>query len=196
MIKDQTINVADLEPYQTYQQCTLVLPSIPSHVSDVHLNRCQFVGDLDHSEWLDCHFQDCDFANRTWTHSVLYRCTFTRCNLLGTAFLENRWQDVTVTESRGDYLNLSGSQLTRCRLTATTLKEAYLRACRVTPPLVLDRCDLNQASFGETRLKGVYLTTSTFDQLEVDATPRSLAGLVINPVQAAPILGLFGVKIK
>lgn len=196
MIQAQTMALTAVDAYETYQDCTFTLPTVPSKVSDGTFIRCHFTGSLDHSEWLDCQFTDCDFANRSWTDSVLYRCTFTACHLLGTNFLGNTWKQTRVTGCRADYLNLSGSQLTACTLTDTSLREAYFRDVRIVQGLVCDQCDLEQASFWESNLAGVDLATSTFEQLEVPTDVVHLKGLTVRAYQAASVLSLFGVKIK
>lgn len=196
MITQQKLALADVTPYETYQECEITLPSEPLKVTDVTLRRCTFTGKLDQTEWLDCTFQEMNLANLSWTAGVLYRCAFQACNLLGTNFLGSTWKQTTLTDCRGDYLNLSGARLTKCQMTTSSLHEAYFRDVAFVQGFVADGCDLEGASFWESPLAGVDLSTSTFDQLEVDAQPASLKGLTLNAYQAASILGLFGVHIK
>jgi len=196
MITQQTLSLSLVTPFETYVDCTVTAPDEPVKVTDATFERCHFAGSLTHEEWLDCTFTDCDLANQRWDDSVLYRCHLTGCNLLGISFLNNQWKDTTVTTGRGDYLNLSGAKLTACTFTETSLKEAYFRDVQVVKGLTMTRCDLEQASFWESKLAGVDLSTSTFDQLEVDARADSLKGLILNGFQAATVLSLFGVRIK
>lgn len=196
MIQHQTLDLTDLDPYETYEDCQFTVPSVPAKVTDVTLKRCRFTGALDGTEWLDCTFQDLDLANRSWANGVLYRCTFQACNLLGTNFLGSTWKHTQLVGCRGDYLNLSGARLTACGAQETSLREAALRDVTVTQGFVADRCDLEQASFWGSDLAGVDLATSTFERLEVDADAARLKGLVLNAYQAASVLSLFGVKIK
>lgn len=198
MIKQQTLSLNELEPYETYENCTLTLPTVqPARISDVTLNHCQLTaGSLAGSEWLDCTLQNLDLSNRAWQQSVIYRSQMVGCQLTGTNFIASTWKDVQVTDCQLDYGNLSEATLTRCRFVTSRLREVYFRAVTVRQGLVFEQCDLNAASFWETTLAGVDLTSSTFAELEVDAAVEKLRRLRINSAQAASLLSLFGVQIK
>lgn len=196
MIAHQTLTAAQLEPYETYSECTIAATSLPGKVSDVTLDNCTLTGIWSQSEWLDCTFQNLNLANQDWNQAVLYRCHFQGCNLLGTNFSNGVWKTVRLADCRADYANWSGAQLTACAAQTTSLREAYFRDVTFKRGFVATQCDLDQASFWESPLAGVDLAASTFEQLEVTPEAKYLRGLVLNALQAATVLSLFGVRLK
>ena len=60
----------------------------------------------------------------------------------------------------------------------------------------MDRCDLSRTTFFRTSLSGVDLSACDISGLRVSSDLRELRGAVIDPDQAAELMGLLGIKIK
>ena len=57
-------------------------------------------------------------------------------------------------------------------------------------------CDLARSTFFRTSLSGVDLSTCDISGLRISSDLRELRGAVIDPEQAAELIGLLGIKIK
>ena len=91
--------------------------------------------------------------------------------------------------------DLSEASVDQLAASEAKLSEASFHAARLRR-LALDRCDLSRATFFRTSLSGVDLSTCDIAGLRVSSDLRELRGAVIDPDQAAELMGLLGIKIK
>lgn len=194
MITDQTLRLDEVRVDETYENCTFLTSNERLRFSDVTFRRCTFEqDDLADSEWLDCEFQYINWSNKQIQRSLLYRCKFENCQLVGTDFFENNWRDNEVVESKADYLNLAAAKLNNCNFSDTDLKDASFQDGEITKVLKFKGGDLSHADFTETPLKQIDFSKSYFESILF--TPGLLRGCKINSLQASVMLSMLGAKI-
>ena len=152
----------------------------------VNLSNCTFTDVL----FSGCRFVRCDLG-RSW----LNRVDFRSCSAPGLSFLKGRLTGVSLVDSQLAYADLSEASVDQLAASETKLSEASFHAARLRR-LALDRCDLSRATFFRTSLSGVDLSTCDIAGLRVSSDLRELRGAVIDPDQAAELIGLLGIKIK
>ncbi|MTV82691.1 pentapeptide repeat-containing protein [Secundilactobacillus folii] len=194
-IQDQTLAFDAIVEGEQYENCTFTPSNQKIAVSAVPFTKCRFEQtDFTGGEWLDCHFQNTNFANCTFAQSIMYRDTFQDCSLMGANFIDNRWKDNAIINCQAEYANFSNSQMTHCRAENTSFKEAYFRDITFKQGFVMADCVLDETSFLGTKLKGLNVSDSEVDSLEL--LPQDLPGLVISAYQAPVLAELLGVKVK
>ena len=137
-----------------------------------------------------CRFVRCDLG-RSW----LNRVDFRSCSAPGLSFLKGRLTGVSLVDSQLAYADLSETTVDQLVASETKLSEASFHATKLRH-LALDRCDLSRATFFRTSLSGVDLSSCDISGLRVSSDLRELRGAVIDPDQAAELMGLLGIKIK
>ena len=136
----------------------------------VNLSNCTFTDVL----FSGCRLVRCDMG-RSW----LNRVDFRSCSAPGLSFLKS------LSEATVEQLVASETKLTEASFHATRLRRVSLRSC-----------DLTRSTFFRTSLSGVDLSTCDISGLRVSSDLRELRGAVIDPEQAAELIGLLGIKIK
>lgn len=152
----------------------------------VNLSNCTFTDVL----FSGCRFVRCDLG-RSW----LNRVDFRSCSAPGLSFLKGRLSGVSLVDSQLAYADFSETTVDQLAASETKLSEASFHATRLRR-LALERCDLSRATFFRTSLSGVDLSACDISGLRVSSDLRDLRGAVIDPDQAAELIGLLGIKIK
>ena len=152
----------------------------------VNLSNCTFTDVL----FSGCRFVRCDMG-RSW----LNRMDLRSCSAPGLSFLKGRLSGVSLADSQLAYADFSEAAVDQLVASETKLSEASFHATKLRH-LALDRCDLSRATFFRTSLSGVDLSTCDIAGLRVSSDLRELRGAVIDPDQAAELIGLLGIKIK
>ena len=152
----------------------------------VNLSNCTFTDVL----FSGCRFVRCDLG-LSW----LNRVDFRSCSAPGLSFLKGRLTGVSIVDSQLAYADLSETTVEQLVASETKLSGASFHATKLRH-LALDRCDLSRATFFRTSLSGVDLSTCDISGLRVSSDLRELRGAVIDPDQAAELMGLLGIKIK
>ena len=152
----------------------------------VNLSNCTFTDVL----FSGCRFVRCDLG-RSW----LNRVDFRSCSAPGLSFLKGRLSGVSLVDSQLAYADFSETTVDQLAASETKLSEASFHATRLRR-LALERCDLSRATFFRTSLYGVDLSACDISGLRVSSDLRELRGAVIDPDQAAELIGLLGIKIK
>ena len=152
----------------------------------VNLSNCTFTDAL----FSGCRFVRCDMG-RSW----LNRVDFRSCSAPGLSFLKGRLSGVSLVDSQLAYADFSETTVDQLAASETKLSEASFHVTRLRR-LVLERCDLSRATFFRTSLSGVDLSACDISGLRVSSDLRELRGAVIDPDQAAELIGFLGIKIK
>ena len=152
----------------------------------VNLSNCTFTDVL----FSGCRFVRCDMG-RSW----LNRVDFRSCSAPGLSFLKGRLSGVSLVDSQLAYADFSETTVDQLAASETKLSEASFHVTRLRR-LVLERCDLSRATFFRTSLSGVDLSACDISGLRVSSDLRELRGAIIDPDQAAGLIGFLGIKIK
>lgn len=195
MISEQQLSLDQIEAGESYEKCHLTYSDERLSFEGVTLKNCTFdQSDFSHSEWDNCVFEGCEFLNNNFTESFFYQTKFSKCRLMGADFSGSTLLKSTIVDSKADYLNLSATKLEECSFLDSSLQEAYFQEVKIKKGLNFQRCDLDGTDFLGTSLKGVDLSSSLFESLNVE--PRLLKGCQISITQAAVFVGLLGIKFK
>ena len=194
MIANQTLRLDEVQADEEYENCTFLTSNERLRFSEVTFSHCTFEqDDLADSEWLDCEFQAINWSNKQVQRSLLYRCKFENCQLVGTDFFENNWRDNEVIESKAEFLNLAAAKINNCKFTDTDLKDASFQECEVTKALKFKGGDLTQTDFTETTLKMIDFSKSYFESIRF--TPAILRGCKVKSTQASVMMAILRAKI-
>jgi len=147
---------------------------------------------LDFVEVTDIIFENCDLANAEWNWFASNRAIFSQCRLLGfkaidSEFLSTQFDNCQMQLSQFRFAKMAGAYFEDCNLREADFSGADLTGASFV------RCDLTSASFAEGKCRGLDLRSSTLDGLTVG--PAEMAGVIINPFQAADMIKVFGVTV-
>ncbi len=195
-IADQQLSFDDIEPDNHYISCHFSVSNQPIRISDVTFDHCQFEqDDFDRSDWNFVVFKGCNFLNATFHKSYLSNSQFIDSQLMGADFsVGTRIINCQLVDSTLKYANLSETKIENTKFIRDNLAEASFQNVQLKKAVIFDDCRLDQIDFLDTRLAGVDLSTSEFDQMTVN--PELIKGLIINSWQAGILIGLLGVEVK
>ena len=103
-------------------------------------------------------------------------------------------ENTLVTNSKADYINLSGSKIENSQLEKSSLVDSYFQDVTIKKSLKFIQCELDKTDFLGTSLVGVDISSSYFETLNV--TTDQVRGCIISPQQAITFVSLLGVKIN
>jgi uncharacterized protein YjbI with pentapeptide repeats len=195
-ITKQTLSLDDVEPDNTYSNCTFTVSNELIRINDVVFDHCQFEqSNFDRSDWGYVEFQGCDLLNATFHKSYLSNCKFTNVQLMGTDFsMETLIKKCQFHDSNLHYANFSETKMEDSFFVDSNLVESSFQAVTVKKDLSFNDCEINQIDFLDTHMKGIDLSKATFDDLIVN--PELIKGLKINPWQAGQIVAMLGVIVE
>ncbi|MDH6358217.1 pentapeptide repeat-containing protein [Parabacteroides sp. PF5-9] len=144
----------------------------------------------------DVVFKNCDLSNIHLSGSSFTRVEFNGCKLTGTNLSETQLNHVLFRECRGEYINLSGSNQRNVFYQRCNLRGGAFDNC-VIHEVGFETCNLVEAEFYQTALKGVDLSDSEIAGIRVSTVVSpELRGVTVNTLQALELANLLGVKIR
>jgi uncharacterized protein YjbI with pentapeptide repeats len=148
--------------------------------------------ELSFVEITDVMLQTCDFANSRWDWFAANRVHFKSCRLLGFKAIDSeivsaRFDDCLMELSQFRFAKMPGAYFDHC-----DLRHADFSGADLTNATFAD-CDLSDAAFSQAKCRGVDFRSSKLDRLTVG--PAELSGVIIDPVQAAELVKVFGVTV-
>ena len=152
------------KPYLSINNCTF---------KQQIFSECQFKS----AQLTDVRFENCDLSNVSFAGTTFYRVEFISCKLLGTGFPEATLNHVLMDHCYGQYNFRNGS-----------LNDSKLM------PAAFDTCELLEADFSHTSLKGIDLRNSRIAGIQLNIA--DLKGAIVSSLQAIDLLPLLGVKIE
>ena len=157
---------------------------------------CSFQGCcFDDATFIDVVFESCDFSNSTFKGAFFEKCRFSNCKGVG--------------------VNMRGSVIKRVVFQQSNFRYAFFDKTAITD-VCLDCVDFSEVSMTEVKLKKFQATSSRFVKNNfhltmlsgvdfsnneflaptVSSPPVELKGVVVNPIQAADLMGLWGIVVK
>lgn len=143
-------------------------------------------------ELIDDRLDDCDLANIEIESGSLERVELVGCRLVGLKAPESRWREVVIRECNASLAQFRYATFRRVRFEHCDLRGADFLGADLRG-VVFDDCDLRNATLSSTRLVGADLSTSRIEGLQVGI--ESLRGAIVEPLQAAQLAALMGLKI-
>ncbi|MDD3037348.1 pentapeptide repeat-containing protein [Bacteroides sp.] len=174
--KEEDINVS----HKSFKNCTFQYQSFI---------ECQF----NSSQLTDVRFENCDLSNISFAESSLYRVEFISCKLLGTNLSGTTLNHVLLHDCNAGYINLAMSKMNQVRFTNSLFRSGIFHDCRLSC-IAFESCDLVEADFSHTSLRGIDLRTSRISGLTINIS--DLKGAIITSLQAMDLLPLLGVIIE
>lgn len=163
--------------------------SLLTHCSFIHCN-------FKRGHFSDIVFQDCDLSNMILTGSAFTRVEFRGCKLTGTNLMDVNLYQVLFTDCRGEYVNLSVSKQRDVFYQNSLLRGAALNDCLFSN-VSFSRCNLMEAEFYQTSLKGIDFTDSEITGTRVNQLPfNEWKGATVTTLQAVELAKLLGININ
>lgn len=194
IVEDVTIGLDDVEPNTTYVNCEVGYANHNSDISDVVFDHCTFKQhNFSNGAWVDSVIKNCDFTNADFTRSYWLRCQLQDVKLMGANFGDSAIKKLTLTNCVADYCNFSDSKLTDFSATGDRFIESYWNNVTFAEQAVFAECNLTDADFMDSKLKGVDLSTSQVAGIRLNL--QLARGLKVSTFQAADILAGVGVEV-
>lgn len=185
-IRDAQLDFDEIEYGHTYIDCHFTYSNQAVRVEAVTLKHCSFdQSDFSRSEWQDCVIEQCDFSQADFSGAIIYRTTFNQTKLLGTNFTKSRFKQVTINTALADYAIFAESEWQDVTFGKTKLCDTSFQATKIRQGLIFIDCDLDDADFYETPLKGVDFSRSRFRAIRF--TMAQAKGAIMSAEQAIQI---------
>ena len=140
-------------------------------------------------ELLDVEFIKCNLSNTEMIGGILHRCAFLDSKIVGVNFAESSILDTTFKDCQANYSSFSYASLKRVSFTDMPLIESDFFNIKWLH-LTFNACDLTGVNLMQTNLKGLNLSTSSFEKINLSI--ELLRGCKINPEQSIVIAGALG----
>lgn len=155
------------------------------------LHNCGF----DNATFTDVVFENCDLSNSSFQDAYFERCSFVSCKCAGTDM-----SGCVVRHTSFERLNLQYSNFNKARMTDVSFSDVdFTEACMSEAKLIRFETAMSKfvrSNFFKTPLTAVDFTDNVLLAPVLSFPPTELKGAVINPVQAADLIGLWGVIVK
>lgn len=160
----------------------------------IHFRQISMEGIRFHQvEFVDCLFEKCDLSNVDFGNAVFHRVEIKNSKLLGTNISQSRLTDVKIEDTIANYLGMSFSKLKKVAFNKCLLNRAdFIEA--TLDKVSFNTCELDGANFTETPLKGIDLSSNTYEQLTVSM--EQLADCTVSTEQAIGFAKSLGLIIK
>lgn len=144
--------------------------------------------DFEKFELTDVIFQNCDLSNCHFEEASIFRVEFKNCKMLGTTFDSSFMNNVIFQDCLMDLSNLNRLILKTVQFRNDSLKDSSFNDNKLTKT-IFQNCDLNNMLCLNTPLKGIDISSCSFDSIELDQ--NFLRGLKVNREQAAYLASNF-----
>lgn len=164
------------------------------HFDEVQFKHIRFTGaNLTEMRFTDVVFDTCDFSNAILQHAQFHRCLFKDVKLTGADFSHTSLKHVIVEASDAQYADFSLSHLHSTAFHRMNLTESQFFDCQFKDVLFVKNV-LDHASFIETNLANIDLSTNEYDTIEV--TIDKLQNCIVSKQQAIGFAKLLGIQIN
>lgn len=158
---------------------------------DTSFSHCHF----EKAVFVDVVFRNCDLSNCKFRSAYFERCRFEGCKSIGADMSDTRIKNVVFRETRLQYACFDKAKMTGILFDQTDLTEASLIEATLKQFTASDTKFIRN-NFFRTSLSGIDFTRCEFMSPVVSMPPVELKGAVLNPFQAADLIGLWGIIVK
>ena len=166
---------------------------------NVEIKRCKFdaiifnevnikFGTLESIE-----FVNCDLSNLSFIDTHISIVHFKNCKLFGTNFIDTTLNNVIIEDCMCNMINIIGCKIHNSKMICSNFKSSNIENSELKK-LLLDRVNFSNSIFISTALKGIDLSNSNIEDINIDL--KCIKGAIINLEQTMDLIGLIGVKIK
>jgi uncharacterized protein YjbI with pentapeptide repeats len=140
-------------------------------------------------------FENCNFANCTFTESYWKGSKILTCKGDGSNFSKSHMKETSLADGSFRYADFSGSVLENCAISDCNFTEAFLSEIRLKKP-TLKAVNFTGADFFKALLEGIDLSDCIIDGITVSDTRNELRGAIVNAGQAIELAArILGIKI-
>jgi len=185
-IKDARVGLDEAEYGNTYIDCHLTYSNDVLRLDGVTFQHCTFdQSDFSYSEWQDCTIDQCDFSQTDFSHAIMYRTNIQKTKLMGANFTKSKFKSVNISNSLADYAIFAESDWQAVTFNDVLLRDTSFQATKIRQGLIFVNCQLDDADFYETPLKGVDFSRSEFKDIRF--TISQARGSIMSAEQAIQI---------
>lgn len=185
-IRDARISFDEIEYGNTYVDCHVTYSNQEIRLDNVTLQHCTFdQSDFSQSEWQDCVISQCDFSQADFSEAIVYRTKFEQTKLMGTNFTKSRFKQVAIKSAMADYAIFAESDWQAVAFADVRLRDTSFQATKIRQGLEFIDCELDDADFYDTQLKGVDFSRSHF--VSIRFTMAQAQGAIMSAEQAIQI---------
>lgn len=168
-------------------------------IDNICFNGCKFIN-VDFSRYplkkvslIDCIFEKCNLSGSDFSNTSIYRCTFEECNLLGSNFIMSGIIDVSIIDSKCDYINFSDSKFKHFLLKNSSVKEGRV-VHSILDDVSFENVNFNESEFLNTKLGGIDFSSCNINNIGI--TTNDIKGVIVSEEQALMLINLFGIVVK
>ena len=193
VILNEDITMDDLIDIEVENQ------EIDFKIKEREFNGCRFINvdfslfPLENISLIDCIFECCNLSGCDFSGNSIHRVKFDRCNMVGCNFILSSIKDVSVFESKGNYINFSDSKIKYFEIVDSVFKEGRFVSTKFED-CVFDKVNFEGCEFLNTSLKGIDFSSCIIDGIGVRGD--DIRGMIVNDSQALMLIGLFGIVVK
>ncbi|WP_257348741.1 pentapeptide repeat-containing protein [Pseudalkalibacillus decolorationis] len=141
----------------------------------------------------DVVFDKCDLSNADFGDAIVHRVEMKECKMLGMNLSGSTLRNVLFDECIGKLAAFGYSDCKNVKFQASYLCNADFYEAKFKN-VAFDQCDLNEANLSGTILKGIDLSTCSFEKLTISI--EKLEGCIISNEQAIGFAKALGLVIK
>lgn len=165
-------------------------------IHKARFEKCVFAGcHFEKASFVDTVFEDCDLSGSIFRDAYFERCLFLRCKCVGTDMRETRIKHVTFSQTKLPFACFDRARVSDVLFDQVDFTEASVMEARISRfETIGSRFFKN--NFFRTMLSSVDFSENEFVSPIVSMPPEELKGAVLNPSQAADLIGLWGIIVK
>ncbi len=154
-------------------------------------HNCSF----EKSSFIDVMFQSCDLSNSSFQGAYFERCRFISCKGLGVDMVGAMYKHTTFEACNLRYANFNTAKLYSVLFDHVDFTEASIAEATVKN-FFTNESRFQRNDFHQTLLQGVDFSNSILLSPIVSVPPVEVKGMTINMLQAADLVGLWGIVVK
>lgn len=169
------------------------------YIHDIEFNGCKFI-DVDFSKFplrnvslIDCVFEKCNLSGCDFSTNGVHRTRFDKCNMVGCDFVSCSLSDVSIWESKCNYINFSDSKIKHFILKDSVVKDGRFVSAELQD-ICFDEDVFDSCEFLNTKLKDIDFSNCNISNIGVSAA--DIKGIIVNEEQAIMLVALLGIIIK
>lgn len=162
-----------------------------SMIKNCTFHHCSF----EKSSFVDVVFQSCDLSNSKFAGAYFERCRFVSCKCLGVDMSDTIVKQTTFEQSNIQYSYFNETKMTDVLFDHIDFTQSSMVESTLKRFIALD-CKFVKNNFFKTMLATVDFTNNELVAPIVSTPPIELKGAIVNMVQAANLIGLWGVIVK
>lgn len=172
---------------------------IDFEIEGIEFNGCKFVNvdfsmfPLKRVDLIDCVFERCNLSGGEFNDRAIHRVCFDRCNLVGCDFIGSSLSDISILESKCNYVNFSNSTIKGLLIKESNLKEGRIVDTKFSN-VTFDDVNFSDVEFLNTKLAGLDFSNCNIDDIGVSVS--DIRGVTVNSEQALMLISLLGIVVK